>query len=218
MSRNVARCLAFLLFTIAVTASAQAQPSPVGRWVAEHPSQGGICSWWDFRPDGTLTMHVGAAVTSPITRSGANTFIAPAATTSAPPVTVTYHVDGDVLHLQSSAIADQILTRIGPAPSAKDPLLGKWKPVLPATLSTDSSVANQQKAMANAIFVFAADGTESVRAPFVSLEGKWDATAHTFHLENQTVAYTFQRTGRKLTLSQPPDGKKTDTYIPDPIM
>ena len=50
--------------------------TPVGHWVAEHLSNSGIGSWWDFRPDGTLTMHVGAIVTSPITRSG-DTFTSP---------------------------------------------------------------------------------------------------------------------------------------------
>ena len=68
------------------------------------------------------------------------------------------------------------------------------------------------------IFVFAADNTETVRAPFTSIEGKWDINAHTFHLEDEKVIYTFQRTGHKLTLGQPPDGKRMDTYLPDPIM
>lgn len=220
MSRNTPARLA-LIFTLLIppfAGSAQIQDSPIGHWVAEHPSEGGICSWWDFRPDGTLTMHVGAAITSAITRSGPDTFIAPAVTTKDPPVTVTFHIDGDTLHLKSSQIADQVLTRIGTVPSAKDPLLGKWRPVVPANLSTDPTIATQQKAMADAVFVFSPDNTESVRAPFVALEGKWDANTHTFHLENQTVAYPFLRSGRKLTLGQPPDGKRTDTYVPDPIM
>jgi hypothetical protein len=218
MNRHTASRLALILFTLAFTASAQTQNSPVGRWVAEHPSKGGICSWWDFRADGTLTMHVGAAVTSPITRAGANTFIAPPANATDPPVVVVYRIEGDTLHLSSKQITDQVLTRIGPAPSPNDPLLGKWKPVVPETLSSDPNTAAQQKALGDAIFVFGADNTESVRAPFTSLEGKWDAKASTFHLENQSVAYTFLRTGSKLTLAQPPDGKRTDTYLPDPIM
>jgi hypothetical protein len=210
---------ALLLPVVRASAQTETPPTdtPVGHWVAEHSSKGGIGSWWDFRPDGTLTMHIGAIVTSAITRSG-DTFTSPPATVDGPPIKVTYRIDGDTLHLNSPDTPEQTLTRIGPAPSATDPLLGKWKPVPPATTSTDPNIAGQQKLMANAILVFSADNTESVRIPFTSLEGTWDATARTFHLANQTAAFTFRRTGAKLTLGQPPDGHKTDTYIPDPIL
>jgi hypothetical protein len=191
--------------------------TPVGHWVAEHTSKGGIGSWWNFRPDGTLTMFIGAAVTSPITRFG-DTFTEPSGTTTGAPVKVTFHVDGETLHLKSADTPDRTFTRVGPAPSATDPLLGKWKPNPSDTLSTDPNVAAQQKLLLNAIFAFAADNTQSVRIPFTSFEGTWDATAHTFHLKNQTTNFTFARTGTKLTLGQPPDGKMTDTYLPDPIL
>jgi hypothetical protein len=224
MSRNVAiRLVLFTLLLAELPASTQTQTptppidTPVGHWVAEHPSHGGIGSWWDFRTDGTLTMHVGAIVTSPITRSG-NTFTSPPATTTDPPVKVTFHIDGDTLHIKPSDTPEQTFARNGPAPSATDPLLGKWKPIPPATPSTDPNIAAQQKAMANAILFFSADNTESVRVPFTSFEGTWDATAHTFHLQNQPATYTFQRTGSRLTLAQPPDGHQTDTYLPDPIL
>jgi hypothetical protein len=208
-----------LLAVFCISAQSKGPPkdSPVGHWIAEHPSKGGTYSWWDFRANGTLTVHVGAAMTSSITRSG-DTFIAPAASADDPPVKVTYHVEGDTLHLTAPHIAEQVLTRVGPAPSASDPLLGKWKPIPPATYSIDIDVAAQQRAMASALFVFSADNTETVRAPYAAVEGNWDMATHTFTLRNQSVTFSFQRTGSKLTLSQPPDGKKTDTYILDPIL
>jgi len=210
---------ALLLSAADGLAWAQAPPTdtPVGHWVAEHVSNAGIGSWWDFRTDGTLTMHLGAIVTSPITRSG-DTFTSPPVTVNGSPIKVTYHVDGDTLHLQSADTPEQTLSRIGPAPSAADPLLGKWKPQPPAIPSTDPNIAAQQKLMTNATLVFSADNTESIRVPFTALEGTWDATGHTFRLSNQTATFSFQRTGAKLTLGQPPDGHKTDTYIPDPIL
>ena len=228
MSCNAANCRTLIsvavfctLFLTTLRVSAQTEPpptdSPIGHWVAEHTSNGGIGSWWDFRSDGTLTMHLGAIVTSPITRSG-DTFTSPPATVNGPPIKVTFHIDGDTLHLQSPDTPEQTLTRIGPAPSATDPLLGRWKPLPPATPSTDPNIAGQQKLMANATLVFSADNTESVRVPFTTLEGTWDATAHTFHLANQTASFAFKRVGAKLALGQPPDGHKTDTYIPDPIL
>jgi hypothetical protein len=227
MSRSAATCPTLIravvvcaLFLVGFRASAQTETpptaTPVGHWVAEHISNG-VGSWWDFRSDGTLTMHIGAIVASPITRSG-DTFTSPPLTVNGPPIKVTFRIDGDTLHLQSAGTPEQILTRIGRAPSATDPLLGKWKPLPPATPSTDPNIAAQQKLMTNATLVFSADNTESLRVPFTALEGTWDATAHTFHLANQTASFSFQRTGPKLTLGQPPDGHKTDTYIPDPIL
>ena len=235
MSWNAANCLAqiwtqnragiravvfWVLVLIGVSLSGQTQTppvdTPIGHWVAEHPSHGGIGSWWDFRSDGTLTMHIGTIVTSPITRSG-DTFTSPPATVNGPPIKVTFQIEGETLHLTSPDSAEQILARVGPAPSATDPLLGKWRPLPPAIPSTDPNIAAQQKMMTNAILVFSADNTESIRIPFTSAEGTWEATAHTFHIQNQTTTYTFARTGPKLTLGQPPDGHKTDTYLPDPI-
>jgi hypothetical protein len=219
----ITRLVLSALLLAALPASAQTQTStqatgsPVGHWVAEHPSQGGIGSWWDFRPDGTLTMHIGAIVTSTITRSG-DTFTSPPATTNGAPITVTFHVDGNTLHIKSADGQEQTFARIGTAPSATDPLLGKWKPLPSAVPSTDPDIAAQQKLMTTATLAFFADNTESVRIPFSAFEGIWDAAAHTFHINNQRETYTFQLTGPKLSLGQPPDGRKTDTYIPDPIL
>lgn len=217
LSRVLILSAALLLRSLSGITQTPVADTPVGHWVAEHPSAGGIGSWWDFRSDGTLTMHVGAVVTLTITRSG-DTFTSPPPTLSGPPIKVTFHVDGETLHLSSPGTPEQALTRIGPAPSATDALLGKWKPLPPATPSTDANVAAQQKLMTNAVLVFAADNTESLRVPFSSFEGTWDATAHTFQLQKQAGAFTFQRTGSKLTLGQPPDGHQTDTYIADPIL
>ena len=146
-------------------------------------------------------MHIGSIVTSPITRSG-DTFTSPPATTNGAPIKVTFRIDGDTLHLMSSDTPEQTLARVGPAPSATDPLLGKWRPLPPATPSTDPNIAAQQKMMTNAILVFSADNTESVRIPFTSVEGTWDATAHTLRVQNRPGTYTFERTGAKLMLGQ----------------
>jgi hypothetical protein len=190
--------------------------SPVGRWVAEHPSYGGIGSWWDFRPDGTLTMYVGAMATSPVTRKG-DTLIMPSGQAGAPPVPVTYKVEGDTLRLKGSDGHETVFHRIGSAPSATDPLLGQWRPSPPATPSPDANKAAYEKAMANAVYLFSADGTQSIRIPFTSHEGTWSASAHTFRIQGSAATYSFSRSGTKLTLSQPPDGRKTDTYLPDPL-
>ncbi len=98
-----------------------------------------------------------------------------------------------------------------------DPLLGRWRPNPPATFSANPTVATYQKAMANGLYVFAPDNTQSLRIPFTSRTGTWNPAAHTLQLQGDTRTYTFSRTGTKLTLGQPPDNKKTDTYAPDPL-
>jgi TonB family protein len=223
----------------AETAPAQAN-TPVGHWVAEHPSKGGIGSWWEFRPDGSLTMHAGVVVTFPITRSG-NTMTRPGDTVNGPPRHFTFQVVGETLHLiqnvyemagvsemaafrqkapdyKGPETIDMAYSRVGAAPSAADPLLGQWKPVPAATPpSTDPGQTALQKMAANSITLFSADGTESLRMPFSSIEGTWDASAHTFHYANQATVFSFERTGAKLTLGQPPNNTQTDTYLPDPF-
>lgn len=217
-SMSVLRVGLFLLSIAATPAHSEIlsiapTSSPVGEWIIEHPSKEGIGSWWDFHPDGTFTMHIGVIVTSRITRAG-DTFTSPATNIKGSPIPMTYRVEGATLHVWSPHSPEQTFTRIGPAPSATDPLLGKWKPSPPAALSTDPNIASQQKLMASATLIFSADNTETLRVPFSNYEGVWDAATHTFHINNQS-AYTFQRMGEKLALDHTPEGHKTGTYIAD---
>jgi len=221
--RNQRSRFSLLIFLIAsLSAVAQTSPkaadtnSPVGHWVAEHPSYGGIGSWWNFRTDGTLTMYVGAIATSPLTRTG-DTLTMPSGQEGKPPIPLTYKIEGNTLHLKTSDGHESIFTRIGTAPSPDDPLLGQWRPNPPATPSPDPSEAAYQKALANAVYLFSADGTQSIRIPFTSHEGTWSASSHTLQVQGSSKTYSFGRSGTKLTLGQPPDGQKTDTYLPDPL-
>jgi hypothetical protein len=209
---TLAACL--LLSTAAIAqASAPATPNtPVGRWVAEHPSTGGIGSWWDFRPDGTVTQYLGAMVTSPVTHT-ADTLTSPSGQANTPPIQVKYRIEADMLYLYTNN-KETTYTRISPA-SSSDPLLGKWRPTPPKTPSTNPQTATIEKAQENAIYLFTNE-IESIRIPFKSREGTWDAKDHTFKFEG-TSAYSFQLSGNKLLLGQPPDNTKTDTYLPDTI-
>jgi hypothetical protein len=185
--------------------------------MAEHPSKGGIGSWWDFHPDGTFTMHFGAMVTEPVTHS-ASTIIMPPPTTTGQPVPLEFRVVGNKLYIKAPQASEMSLTRDGPAPSASDPLLGKWSPDPPAVLDPDPQSAAMQKAASNGRWVFSTDGTFSLRIPFGAKTGTWDAAAHTFHFENETLLYSFDHAGPKLVLGQPPSNQTTDTYLPDPIL
>ena len=130
----------------------------------------------------------------------------------------TFRIDGDKLFIKEPGAPETSFTRQGPAPSPTDPLLGKWRPDPPAVPDPDPQAAAMLKAMANALYVFSADGTQSVRIPFGVKTGTWDAAAHTFHFQNATIVYSFDHSGPKLVLGQPPQNKTTDTYLPDPIL
>ena len=207
---TLAACL--LLSSTALT---QSPDTPVGRWVAEHPSDGGIGSWWDFRSNGTLTQYVGAMVTSHVTRSG-DTLTMPSGQDGTPPIQAKIRIAENTLYINANN-NEVVFTRVGPAPSESDPLLGKWRPVTPKVHDPDPKAAALEKAQANSLYVFSPDGTETVRVPFTSRTGTWDAKAHTFQFKGQPTVYSFQLSGTKLLLGQPPDNKKTETYLPDPI-
>src|SRR5438270_12010235 len=87
---GVAVFCALLLWVAGAPAQTQTPPAdtPVGHRVAEHVTSTGIGSWWDFRPDGTLTMHIAAIVTSRITRSG-DTLTSPRGASKAAPIQAT---------------------------------------------------------------------------------------------------------------------------------
>ncbi len=162
-------------------------------------------------------MYVGAIATAPISRT-ADTITMPSGQANTPPIPVKYRVEAGTLYLTAPDGHETVFTRIGAAPSATDPLLGQWRPhPTAASQNSDPNQAAYEKAMANAVYLFSADGTQSVRIPFKSREGTWHASDHTVHILNDKVIYNFSRSEGRLTLSQPPDGRKTDTYLPDPL-
>jgi len=218
MPQTLPRRLAILLLLLAThCAFTQSIPNtPIGRWVAEHVSAGGIGSWWDFRADGTFTMYIGAAVTAHVTHN-ANTLNVPAGTKDGGTIALDYKITGNILNLKRAGDPDTFFTRIGPAPKPSDPLLGRWRPNAPSTYSPNPELAARQKAMTTGVYVFNADNTQTVRIPFISRTGTWDPAGHTFKLEGDAHSYAFTRTEKGLTLAQPPDGIKTDTYITDPV-
>jgi hypothetical protein len=187
---------------------------PTGRWVSEHTSSGGIGTWWDFRPDGTLTMYIGAAVTAPVTHTTDTLNVAGSAGNK---LVLDYKITGNILNLKRPGDPDTLFTRDGPAPKPSDPLLGRWRPNPPATYSPNPQMAARQKAMTTGVYIFGSDNTQTVRIPFVSRTGTWDAAAHTIKLEGENQTFSFNRTGTGLVLGQPPDNTKTGTYIPDPV-
>ena len=212
-----------LLFSLALVCAAQAQTvranaagSPVGRWLADKISTGGIGSWWDFRSDGTVSMSIGAAVTSHVTHT-ATTVTLPPGTVSGPPLTLNYKVEGSTLTLTKAGDPDVLFTRVGDPPVPSDLLLGRWRPNPPATPSQNHTIAEYQKAMANGLYIFSPDDTQSVRIPFTTRTGTWNAAAHTFQLQGDPKTYTFSRTGKKLTLVGPTGAQDTHIYSPDPI-
>src|SRR5580704_13047216 len=123
MSRRKASLSHLILLAILLPAALMSQTppnTPVGHWLVEQTSKGGLGSWWDFRPDGTFTKYVGAAVTVPIKRSH-DKLTLPAPTAHGAAIRFSVQIDGNTLYLKSSTI-QQTYTRVGPASSPTDPL------------------------------------------------------------------------------------------------
>jgi TonB family protein len=192
--------------------------SPVGRWVAEHPSKGGIGSWWEFRADGTLTMYFGVTVDNHIDRSG-DTFMTPSGVAGGERVRAKYTIANNVLSIDTGASSPATYSRIGTAPNASDPLIGSWRPLpSPAYAGDDPNMAIMQKVMTTkGMLVFTPDSMEYLRVPLGTREGSWDDQSHTFRIRDDSVAYSFDRKDSKLLLGQPPNGKEVDSYLPDPL-
>jgi TonB family protein len=208
--------VAFL--SILLPAQTPTTPFPVGRWVAEHPSTGGIASWWEFRPDGTLTLTFGVMVDSHIDRSG-TTFMSPSGMVGGAPVRNTYTVRNNVLTIDQGTGHPATYARIGVQPSPTDPLIGAWRPLPdPNNPPTDPNAAILQQVMTTkGLFVFTPDSTEHLRIPFGTREGSWDAQSKTFRTQGDPATYTFTQQGAKLMLAQPPNGSQLDSYVPDPL-
>ena len=192
--------------------------SPVGRWVAEHPSKGGIASWWEFRADGTLTLYFGVMVSDPIDRSG-DTFMMPSGKAGGERVRARYTISNNVLTIETAANHSTTYSRLGAPSNPADPLLGNWRPLpSPADAGSDSNLATMQKLMTTkGVLTFTPDGMRHLRAPFGTREGTWVRTAGTFQIKGDPVLYSFSHVHAKLLLAQPPDGKHMDSYLPDPL-
>jgi hypothetical protein len=159
-------------------------------------------------------MYIGAAVTAPVSHT-ANILTVPGSAGNT--LALDYRITGNILNLKRPGDPDTLFTRDGPAPKPSDPLLGRWRPNPPAAYSPNPQLAARQKAMTSGVYIFSADNTQTVRIPFVSRTGTWDAASHTLKLEGDTHTYSFNRTATNLVLGQPPDNTKTGTYIPDPV-
>lgn len=197
----------------------------VGSWVAEHRSQGGIGSRWQFRPDGTLTMWIGAMVDSPYTLEGDRLTLHPRSTApDAKPQVSKIALHGDKLCLSptESGPPENCLTRVGTA-TPEAPLLGSWKPEEITATAPPSETAEQKqqretaaRIYKEALWTFTPAGILKLRIPFRSFEGTWDKAAQTFSvtMQGKKTEGKFHLEGDKLVLSQA-DGKTGDTYLRD---
>jgi TonB family protein len=231
-SAQLARRLmaAGILTFLSVLVSAQTSPPthvvdthfPVGRWVAEHPSTGGIGSWWEFRADGTLTMYFGVMVNDHIDRSG-DTFMEPSGIAGGQRVRTRYTISDGVLSIETGASQPITYSRIGTPPNPADPLIGSWRPLPRAPdVGGNSDVARnfaimQQVMSTKGLLVFTTDDMQYLRVPLGTREGTWDDHANSFHIQNDQVTYAFGRMNSKLVLGQPPNGREMDSYVPDPL-
>lgn len=211
-------CLLTLLLPASIHAQAESGASPVGSWVAEHPSNGGLGSWWQFRPNGTLTMYIGVIASSPYSLKGDLLTRAGTGDNGADGYWKV-RFDGEKMYMKPQSVAvggpEMAYTRIGP--SGNSPIVGEWKNVTAPTFTGDSQQDSMQRIAVSDTLLFTSDGTEYLRIPFRSAEGTWNAKDQTFEVTGEEGTHRFALVGGKLALSQPPNDKATDTYLPDNI-
>jgi TonB family protein len=215
---------------LSVLVSAQTSPPkhvvdthfPVGRWVAENPSKGGIGSWWEFRADGTLTMHFGVMVNDHIDRSG-DTFMESSGMAGGERVRARYTISNGVLSIDTGASQPTTYSRIGTPPNPADPLIGSWRP-LPRTADVggdpnfSKNYAIMQQVMSTkGLLIFTPDGMQYLRVPLGTRDGTWDDHANSFRIQDDPVSYAFGRMNSKLVLGQMPNGRDMDSYVLDPL-
>jgi len=194
--------------------AAPAADSPTGRWITTHISSGGVGSWWDFRHDGTLTLFIGAAVTAKISHTLTHVTV-PSGEPAGGTITLEYTITGKLLNMKRPGDRDTLFTREGQPPKPSDPLLGRWRPNPPATYSENASFAARQKALTMGVYIFSADDNQTVRIPFTTRTGTWDAATHSFHLEGDQQSYHYTRVPEGLKIGLPPDETRSDTLIHD---
>lgn len=227
MNHRLRRTLTLLTLTLALPLPAQTlqqhteapapSDTPAGRWLSERITSTGIGTWYDIRPDGTLTAFLGPAVTAPVTHT-ANTLSVPDPTSSTGRTQLQYSTTGNILNLHRAGEPDTLFTRDGAAPRPSDPLLGRWRPNPPAIYSTDPTLAARQHATTLGVYEFRADNTQTVRIPYLARTGRWDAAAHTLTLAGEPHPFTYQRTSSSLVLTQQgSDAPTTESYLPDPL-
>jgi hypothetical protein len=211
-------CLLTLLLPTSIHAQTKPATSPVGSWVAEHPSKGGLGSWWQFRADGTLTMYVGVIASSPYSLKG-ELLTQTGAGDNGTDGYWRVRFEGEKMYMKPQSVdvdgPETAYARIGVRPSDNSPIVGEWKNVTAVTPTGDSHQDSIQKIAVSDTLLFTADGTEYLRIPFRSAEGTWNARDQVFQVTSEPGTHHFDLAGGKLVLSQPPNDKATDTYLPD---
>jgi hypothetical protein len=129
--------------------------------------------------------------------------------------------EGEKMYMKPQSVdvggAEMAYARIGVRPSDNSPIVGQWKNVTAPTPTGNSHQDSMQKIAVSRTLLFTSDGTEYLRIAFRSAEGTWNASDQTFQVTSEPGNHHFDLAGGKLVLSQPPNDKATDTYLPDNI-
>ena len=200
---GLALCLLTLLLPTSIHSQTKSGASPVGSWVAEHPSKGGIGSWWQFRADGTLTMYIGVIASSPYSLNG-DLLTQPGTGDNGADGYMKVRFDGEKMYMKPQSVGvggpEMAYTRIGARPSGNSPIVGEWKNVTTPEPTGDSQRDRIQKIAASNTLLFTSDGTEYLRIPFRSAEGTWNASDQTFQVTGEPGTHHFDVAGGKLVL------------------
>ncbi|HEY6391305.1 MAG TPA: hypothetical protein VIX89_08510 [Bryobacteraceae bacterium] len=162
-----------LLLTILPLLSADdASTKLLGRWRSLETSKGGIGAMFEFRKDGVVDYSPGAVVEMKYRIEG-DQLVLPPATINGPELKETMEWPGkDKLRLKASGGPWVELTRAGPAPDVKNPILGEWT----------SSREMAGKTM-EVRYLFYSAGKGLLLIPFLKQSGSYSIRGESIHFE-----------------------------------
>ena len=192
--------------------------SPVGRWVARHGVNDELQYWWQFRPNGTFSVSSGpiARTTWKLDRTILTLGVG---TKESPAGVFDTLFDGGHLYTKPHNLPKGSLppvlqfTRINPAPSAAEPILGQWR-MSDSPPSSDPGQEAIRQRLLHMIVSYKADGVYEVRIATEQAEGTWDAATRTYTLPGGTPL-PYQRQGPGLNIASPKDPLDKRTYFAD---
>ncbi len=191
--------------------------SPVGHWIADHPTSAIPVPelWFVFRPDNTVTVTAGIIVRSHWTLDGNALTVAPTPNNPKPDIMKVQFSAGKLL---GTPAGDPSLTltfaRVGQPTTADPNIVGVWR-LEHASNTAEPGEAATFQSMIGALFAYNADGTSETRIPIDVTTGHWSPATHTYTLPNHP-ALPFHRSGTTLSLT-PPTDDQPHPYHPDPV-
>jgi hypothetical protein len=167
-----------------------------GVWLPTQIPSNGLASWWELRPDGSITRYWGAFAEAHYSFDGTYLTVIPAGDRKDRP-RFRLRFDGDRMYSRAdqSDAPEAEYRRVGPA-VPNSPLIGQWasvaapvtgKPAMPGMSHPPTDLPSFR--------TFTADGLYQVRIVYNTRQGHWDAISRTIKFDGESdQTFTLKET------------------------